>query len=147
MSFEKLTEIAVENEIDGVILTSFPNVRYFTGVVIYTQILIPQRIASLVVPVEGDDPTLLVCNIEESLAKRESRIGDVRSYEEFNESPIVAIAEIVKEKGLQQAVIGIEESALTSLHVSELKRSLPNVKFKAIDEILDRIFSNFCIGK
>ncbi len=105
MSFQRARALMAEAGIDCVVATSYENVAYLSGAIIMTQRQIPDRLAAVVLPLEGE-PTMVVCNIEEAQAQRDSRIPDIRAYVEFVTSPVQAIAEVVQEKGLERARLG-----------------------------------------
>jgi Xaa-Pro dipeptidase len=77
-----------------------------------TQKTLPERLALIVWPRDGE-PTYIVCTLEELQAEAESWITDIRSYFEFKESPVGLLAEVIREKGLAKATIGIETDFLT----------------------------------
>jgi Xaa-Pro aminopeptidase len=121
---------------DVVVATSMWNVFYTSGAYIHTQVSIPDRLALTVLPKKGED-ALLVCNIEESLARDESWIKDVRSYVEFAQSPIELLVDVLKEKGFGDARIGIEKRHLTAIYYEELAKALPKAKIGAADDVLE----------
>jgi Xaa-Pro dipeptidase len=143
---EKLMNVAEfqrtlgESGFDAVVAVSQPNVFYTSGAYIMTQITIPDRLAMTVLPRGGHD-TMLVCNIEESLARQESWIADVRSYVEFAESPMHALAEILKEKGLAQGHIGIEGRRLGAAYYQELNDALPKARLGICDWLFNHVRS------
>jgi len=140
MNVEEFHRTLGESGLDAVVAVSQPNVFYTSGAYIMTQINIPDRLAMTVLPESGDD-VLLVCNIEESLARQESWIGDVRSYVEFAEAPMHLLAEVLKEKGLAQGHIGIEARRLGAGYYQELSEALPKAKLEAGDWLFDRVRS------
>jgi Xaa-Pro aminopeptidase len=121
---------------DVVVATSMWNVFYTSGAYIHTQVSIPDRLALTVLPKKRED-ALLVCNIEESLARDESWIKDVRSYVEFAQSPIELLVDVLKEKGFGEARIGIEKRHLTAIYYEELAKALPKAKIGAADDVLE----------
>lgn len=133
--FQSLLE---QSEFDAVVASSFNNVYYTTGAMIETQRRIPMRLALAVWPCEGE-PTLIVGDIEEGLAKRESHISDVRSYIEFRKSPIEALAEVLAEKGLVGKTIGIEFDHLVASYYGELQEMLPGTVFTPADRFFDTV--------
>ena len=60
--------------LDAALAISMENVFYLSGAWISTQKAIPDRLAIVVWPREGE-PALIVCAIEESLARRDSRFS------------------------------------------------------------------------
>ncbi len=124
--------------LDAVVATSLENTYYFSGSFLPTIRLIPNRLAMLVIPRDGE-PTFLVCNIEESLVTRQSPLTDIRSYVEFAESPANLLAETLKEQGLENARIAFETQHLSSEDVQQMLSLLPGVRIAAADSLLHRI--------
>ena len=101
MNVEEFRRQLDASEFDVVVATSLWNVYYTSGAYIHTQMSIPDRLAITVLPKKGDD-ALLVCNIEESLARDESWIEDVRSYVEYAQTPISLLVDVLKDRGISQ---------------------------------------------
>ena len=136
MNVEEFQRQLGQSGFDVVVATSMWNVFYTSGAYIHTQVSIPDRLALTVLPKKGDD-AFLVCNIEESLARDESWIKDVRSYVEFAQSPIALLVDVLKEKGFADARIGIEKRHLTAIYYEELAKALPKAKIGAADDVLE----------
>ncbi len=136
MNVEELQRQLDASEFDVVVATSLWNVYYTSGAYIHTQLSIPDRLAIAVLPKKGDD-ALLVCNIEESLARDESWIEDVRSYVEYAQTPISLLVDVLKDKGLADGRIGIEKRHLTAMYYEELLESLPKAKIGVADKVLE----------
>ena len=98
MNVTRFESLLAESDFDVVVASSLKNVYYTSGALIETQRRIPLRLALTVLPREGD-PTFIVCNIEERHARDESPIEDIRTYVEFQESPIEMLADVLREKG------------------------------------------------
>lgn len=137
MNVEEFERQLDKSGYDAVVATSLWNVYYTSGAYIHTQISIPDRLAMTVLPKEGD-AALLVGDIEESLAEEESWIDDVRSYVEFAQSPIAMLVEVLEEKGLADARIGIEKRHLTAIYYEELLDALPGAQIGAADQVFER---------
>ena len=135
MNFDCIRSRMDEADLDVLVATSFENVAYLSRAVIITQRQIPERLAAVIVPRQGE-PVLVVCTIEESLARRDSRIPDIRGYVEFSRSPVDLIAEVVQEKGGTGGRIGIETQVLSVHYFRELERALPGATFKSADDFL-----------
>lgn len=127
---------ASAGEFDAVIATSLENTYYYSGSYISTIRLIPNRLALLLVP-RDDEPSFVVCGIEESLVKMQSPIQDVRPYVEFAESPVERLAEVMREKGLAAGRIGIEGRHLPTHYHRQLGDLLPEARIEAADGLLD----------
>lgn len=126
-----------EAHLDAVVAVSPENTYYLSGAYIRTQVSIRDRLALVVWPRSGE-PTLIVCNIEESLVGRESWIKDVRTYVEFAQSPINLLAAVLKERGLEGGRIGIERRFLTVEYHDELIEGF-RAEFQPADQLLERV--------
>lgn len=139
MSINCLQQQVVLHGLDGIIASSYENIRYLTGASISSLITIPTRLAALVVSAKDPKPTFVICRMEQPLAKKQSKIEDFRGYEEFQQSPLAMMADIVHEKGLDRGCIGIEMREICAGDFKSLKRYLPDVTFVAADELFDKI--------
>jgi len=140
MNVQEFERSLAESGLDAVVAVSQPNVFYTSGAYILTQVSVPDRLAMTVLPASGED-ALLVCNIEEGLARDESWIEDVRSYVEFAEAPMHLLADVLKEKGLAQGRIGIEARRLGTGYYWELSEALPKASIEACDWLFDHVRS------
>lgn len=123
--------------LDAVVAVSPENTYYLSGAYIRTQVSIRDRLAVVVWPRSGE-PTFIVCNIEESLAERESWISDVRTYVEFARSPVDLLIEVLRQRGLEGSRIGIERRFLTAEYHDELIKGLP-ARYEPADHLLERV--------
>ena len=85
---------------DALVSISPENATYTAGVAIPSHSIIRQRHVICVVPASGN-PKMIVVNMEESFARANAQIKDIRAYNEFTESPIQFLADAVKELGLE----------------------------------------------
>jgi Xaa-Pro dipeptidase len=125
-------------DLDAIVASSLENTYYFSGSHIMTIRSIPDRLALLLVPRDGD-PTFLVCVIEESLVRKESSIHDVRPYVEFGENPVDLLGKVLDEKGLAQATIGFESRHLSAMYRERLSRVVPQATWQPVDHIFGRL--------
>jgi len=123
---------------DAVVAASPENTIYLTGANILTQRLLPERIALVLWPREGE-PAFVICIIEERLTRQDSRVPDIRTYIEVKESPIDVLATVIREKGLDRGRIGFEKKFLTAHYYEQIPRVLPNVTIDAADELFDHM--------
>ncbi|MBJ7601800.1 MAG: aminopeptidase P family protein [Candidatus Dormibacteraeota bacterium] len=137
INLERLQAELDRSDLDAVVAVSPENTHYLSGAWIRTQVSIRDRLALLVWPVLGE-PTFVVCNIEESLAERESWIKDVRTYVEFAQSPVNLLLEVLREKGLEGGRIGIERRFLTAEYHQELIEGM-RADYQAADHLLERV--------
>jgi Xaa-Pro aminopeptidase len=124
--------------LDAFAVASHTNVLYLCGANIVTQKLMPDRLAIVLWP-RNTDPTLIVCTIEESLARRDSWIKDIRGYIEFKTSPIKLLAEVLDEKGLGNAKIGIEKKYINAHYYDELRGYQKEAELIPCDKELQRL--------
>jgi len=117
-------------DFDAVVAVSPENVPYIAQTVIETQRGLRDRLVLVLWP-KQQEPTLIVCTIEEPQAREESWIKDVRGYVEFKTSPVVALAEVIRERGLERGKIAIELEYLSASYFADLKQAVPHATFVA----------------
>ena len=127
-----------EYNLDVVVAISMENVYYLTGAWIMTQKDIPDRLALVVWPRQGE-PQLIVCANEASLAQRDSSIKALHSYVEFQTSPIALLAEVLRAQGLDGARIGFERKYLVAEYYDELQHALPAATWSGADRLLGEV--------
>jgi Xaa-Pro aminopeptidase len=125
-------------KLDAVVAISMENVYYLTGAWIMTQKDIPDRLAIVVWPRQGE-PQLILCANEESLAQRDSRIRAIHNYVEFQKSPIERLAEVLRAQGLGRARIGFERKYLVAEYYDELLHSVPAATFIGADRLFGEV--------
>lgn len=114
-----------ELQVDAIVATSPEATWHMSGAYIDTQRSIPDRIAA-VIWVPGEEPTYVVCNLEEIQARNETWIKDIRVYFEFQTSPVDVIVDVLRERGLVGRRVGLEFNHLTLEYYRQL-----NVAFDA----------------
>jgi Xaa-Pro aminopeptidase len=134
---DRLGRAIAASEFDAVVAVSPENVLYASDVFISTQITIRDRLA-LVVWDGVADPTFIVCLVEEGYVREESWIRDLRTFKEFVTSPIDLLANVLAEKGLDKARIGIELEYLGAGYLHRLSNLLPNATFEAAESLFAR---------
>lgn len=136
VNVERLRRKLIEAGVDVLVSTAPENTYYLAGVFIRTQVSIRDRLALVIWPIDAA-PTFVVCNIEESLAKKEGAIADVRTYVEFAQSPISRVLEVLSERRLDRGRVGIEAGYLPARSYEELRAGLPNATLVAADEAIE----------
>lgn len=127
-----------ESRLDALIAVSPENTFYFSGVFIRTQVSIRERLALVVVPRQREE-TFIVCNIEESLARSQGWLRDVRTYVEFAQSPLEVLAQVLRERGLAEGRLGVEERYLSAAYYRGLQQQLPQADLVAADRLFTDI--------
>lgn len=138
VNYDLLREKMKKEKLDAIAVISPENVFYSTGSLIIMQKLIRPRLAIALLPIDKD-PVFIVCGIEESLAKAESWIKDIRSYIEFKESPIDYLIDVLREKKLEKANIGLETDYLAIQYFEKLCTSLPHISFSDCGDIFEEL--------
>ena len=123
---------------DALVSISPENTTYTAGVAIPSHSIIRQRHVICLVPVSGA-PKMIVVNMEESFAKANAQIKDIRAYNEFTESPMEFLADGIKELGLEKGKIGIELDYLPARDYLKLKELLPGVTFEDAEQFFGKL--------
>ena len=129
-----------ERGVDGVVATSHDNVYYSSGSDIMT-ITMLKRLAAVFLPLDGE-PVLGVHANEEVTARESTWIGDVRVYEGGEWEPLVPIrfvADVLREKGLGDARIGVELLDVPGLCLDHLRELIPSAELVDCGPIFDRL--------
>jgi Xaa-Pro aminopeptidase len=132
MSFKpnlaQIQSLIKRNGLDALICMSPENFTYVAGVYILTVSSIRPRQGFAIVPAK-DEPFLVICSIEKTLAQAEGWIRDVRVYTEFVDNPIDALVAGLKDKRLTRGKFGIDLDYLPTSSHQRLTKSLPDVQF------------------
>ena len=135
---ERIRQHMAEMQVDALFLIQPTNVWYAGGFWEFIAI----RMEAILIPSDGDC-VFVVSKNEYEYANKVSWIADVRYYTEFPEpgrhqNPHDLILEIVREKGLQKATIGIEETFMSVAEYRRLTRLLPEARLVDGSDILRR---------
>ena len=114
---------------DALVSASPENSTYTAGVAIPSHSIIRQRHVLCIVPASGPSK-MIVANMEESFAKANAKIEDIRTYNEFTESPMNFLADALRDLGLERARVGIELDYLPARDFIRLKTLLSHVTFE-----------------
>ncbi len=125
-------------EFDAILAMSPENVPYTSGVGVWSQKVIRDRLALVVWPREGD-ATFIVATNEEGYVREKTWITDVRSYSQHQDSPIKLLSDVLHEKGLGAGRIGIEPAYLTADYYLELLETMPEAKFGSCEPMLQKV--------
>jgi len=138
MNKARLQQLMKAEDLDAVVAMSYENVYYMTGASIHTQRSIPDRLAIVVWPVD-EDPTFIVCVLEEAQAKEDSWIEDVRSYFEFQTLPVELLADVLKERGLVGKRVGVELKYLVAHDYIKFSELVPDLDMVDASDLLERV--------
>lgn len=123
----KLQAVADRLGLDAVVAMSPENFAWASDVHCITVNLLRPRQAYVVVPAKGN-PELVICSIEENLAKGESPIGQLHTYTEFVDNPISVLAGRLRELGLDSGRIGIDLDYLPASSYQLLTATMHNLQ-------------------
>lgn len=138
----KARKMMEEMRLDCIIATSHDNVFYSSGSDIST-ITMLKRLAAVLIPLDCD-PAFAVHANEQVTARQGTWISDLRVYEggEWEPlKPVRFVADVLKEKGLAEAKIGIELFDMQALCADHLRELLPSARFVDCQPIFDRLRS------
>jgi Xaa-Pro dipeptidase len=134
----KLQRAMEEHDLDVVVPMSPENLAYASGAAPPSQKTVRSRLAGAIIPTHGETEVVTI-ELEAPLVRTQSRLDRVTSYEEFVEDPVEVIAGSLRERGLDQARIGIETTYLSHADFEKLRATLPRGDLRAVDELWDRL--------
>ncbi len=137
MNIDRFEDLLAESGLDGIVASSLENVSYLSGARIVTQRLIPDRLALLLWPGQGD-PAIVLCKGEDAACRDDCEIEDMRTYKEFVTSPVDLLADTVAEKGLAGARLGVETHSLPAAFMGRLRERLPRAELVDCGGLMDR---------
>ncbi|MFC2167232.1 M24 family metallopeptidase [Acidobacteriota bacterium] len=126
---EKAKRLMAENSIEAIYMESGSSMFYFTGVTWGNS----ERMFALVIPKNGE--VAWICPAFE-LDRAHEKIPsgtDIRTWEE-HESPYKRVAEILRDRGIQNGKIGFEERVRFFLF-NGLKKEAPHLEYVSADPI------------
>ena len=138
VALAKVQQALQDHHLDALVAVSPWNVHYTAGTSFLTQRTIPERLG-LVVALPEREPIFVYCTIEEGHVREESWLGESRGYTEFADNPIVVLAQVLREHGVDRGRIGIEKRYLVATYDEELRERLPAAQLVAADDIFDRL--------
>lgn len=136
--YERCKPFMEQQGLDALVALSPENVLYFAETYLQTQVSIRERLAIAVMPLLSA-PAMIACKIEEPTVEEETWIEDRRYFVELQLSPIALLAEVLKEKHLEDKRIGIELNYLMATYYQELVTLLPNAEFVQCSRIFDQV--------
>jgi Xaa-Pro aminopeptidase len=141
-NLSKARELMNEMKLDCLVATSHDNVYYSSGSEIET-ISSLKRLAAIFIPLDGD-PVFAVHANEQVTARETTWIKDLRVYKggEWEPlKPVEFVADILEEKGLAKARIGLELFDIPALSFKYLRDLLPSAEFVDAQHIFDQMKS------
>jgi Xaa-Pro aminopeptidase len=132
---DRLQSLMAEHGMDAMVVTAPDDTFYLSGAFIMTQELIPDRVGVVLVT-RGSQPLFIVSRMEEVLAKRWSRLNDVRTYTYVEhgdtvgeDTPMSIVIEHLRAKGHSRGTIGVQMRHLAAGWLTILAQGLPEARF------------------
>jgi len=135
---DRLRAVMRDKNLDVAVVSSFQGVSYLAGTYIYTQIVVPDRLAFCLCFADGST-ALVLCSLETSTIASQTDVRTLVEYTEFAEDPTEVLAAHLTERGLAAARIGIESQRLPVRSGHTLERLLGGATFVAIDRELEEL--------
>ena len=132
----QLQTLMKAQNLDVLIATSPANFTYASGIIIPSQVNIPDRLAFAVIPVSGA-PLLLVCGIERGIAEAQNSALCISTYTEEHDEPFYKLRQLLDAHGLNHGRLGIEEKSLAMGFGRLLKSHLSHFTIVAADQVFD----------
>src|SRR5581483_9814639 len=132
----RLKEEMRKDGIDVILTFSMENVFYLSGALFSLQDNIRERLSAAGMAADGSDFLLCATN-ETSAVEKDTHVGQLEGYVEFERTPMEALADILQRRGLASARIGIEKRYLMAEFYEELAERLPQARFVAGDRAIE----------
>jgi Xaa-Pro dipeptidase len=127
---EKARRLMVENRIDALYMEASTSLHYFTGVDWWRS----ERMTAAVIPAQGEIAYICPAFERERLCEMVTIGEDVRTWEE-HESPYVLVAGILRERGVANGTVGIEES-VRFFQYDGIRKEAPHLALVSADPIV-----------
>ncbi len=134
----RVTEAMEMHGVDALVATSSENVAYVSGAAPPSQKTVRSRLAAAIVP-RAAESELVAVSLERPVVEAQSRLDSIRLYREFVEEPVDVIASSLREHGLGEGTIGVEETHLPVATYRRLAAALPAARLVRSDEVLSEI--------
>jgi len=134
----KLERAMADSELDALVATSPENVAWASGAAPPSQKTVRSRLAAAIVPREGESELVAIA-LEGPVVRTQSRLDSIRLYEEFIEDPVLVFADSLLQRGLEEGVIGVEETHLSHADYGKLAAALPAARLVRADELFEQL--------
>ena len=131
---DKLEQAMAEHGLDALVATSPENVAWASGAAPPSQKTVRSRLAAAIVPRHGESELVAIA-LEGPVVRTQSRLDSIRLYEEFVEDPVLVFADSLRQRGLDDGAVGIEETHLSHADYEKLAAALPAARLVRADEL------------
>lgn len=126
----RLAELADERDFDCIVGMSLENATYAGGFPVPSQVFGNRGRLVMAVITRTGRSRHIVADMEESLARAETALDEVVSYNEFTQDPIEVLAETIAELASADATIGIELDFLPCPNYQRLRELSPHLRIE-----------------
>lgn len=143
-NLDRLNRFMDEHRIDAVVARSGINVTYLSGFAypgtLARHLDLPDSPRGIYVvwPREGE-PSIIVNTIAEGLTRRDSWIKRVDVYAGYTEPPVQRLIAVLKDMGLGEARVGLEQDYVNAKDWAALSGALPKMTMIDSTQIMDRV--------
>jgi Xaa-Pro aminopeptidase len=134
----KMTRAMEGRSLDALVATSPENVAWASGAAPPSQKTVRSRLAAAIVPRVGESELVAIA-LEGPVVRTQSRLDAVRLYEEFVEDPVLVFAGSLRELGLADGIVGVEETHLSHADYGKLAAALPDARLVRADELFEEL--------
>ncbi len=136
---DRIRKSVDEGPYDAVVALTTENVAYLSGFYNMDVALLRERVHVVVWP-KGAEPTFIViARRARMMQPTQTYIADVRGYEGEGLDSMRVLAEVLRDRGVHEGLIGIEARDFPGGHLLELMRRLPGLRVEDAVRFLDRI--------
>ena len=126
----RLAGLADEKDFDCIVGMSLENATYAGGFPVPSQVFGNRSRLVMAVIMRTGRSRHIVVDMEESLARTETALDEVVSYNEFTQDPIDVLAETIEELVGADATIGLELDFLPYANYHRLREVLPDLRIE-----------------
>jgi Xaa-Pro aminopeptidase len=112
----------------AVVAMSPENAPYLAGFAVPSQKIIRGRLVMCVVTAGGDS-CQIVADMEESYTRSQTALAQVRAYNEFTETPMAALADVLRQMGVDEERVALDLDYIPATSYQELVHILPRTEF------------------
>lgn len=134
----KMEAAMEEHGLDALLATSPENVAWASGAAPPSQKTVRSRLAAALVSREGESELVAIA-LEGPVVRAQSRLRSLRLYEEFVEDPVLVFADSLAQRGLDEGIVGVEETHLSHADFVKLSGALPRAHLVRADELFDEL--------
>jgi len=137
---KRLQGIMRDQKIDVIISTKPENSFYLSG---FNPIIYSHPVVAII-PAEGE-PTLLLHALRDDHSRQSSFVRDIRLYASWGSKKtmgpdwLVALREILHEKGVANGVIGIERDFVSLSRFDAFTKTLPSARFVNVSSVIEKL--------